>query len=126
MCMNEETIKEFGKDIGKVEEVDTNAKGECIGKYARLRVSVDVTESLVKILSLEPDEVEKEVVEMVNMEKEGFEAEQWKKKRKKTLCQCYTKSCRIFAMYVAALGISLGSVTSIKIKLEMRWLMDHG
>ncbi|KAK9175167.1 hypothetical protein WN944_027173 [Citrus x changshan-huyou] len=68
--LGEETIKEFGKDIGKVEEVDTNAKGECIGKYARLRVSVDVTESLVKILSLEPDEVEKEVVEMVNMEKE--------------------------------------------------------
>ena len=86
MCMNEETIKEFGKDIGKVEEVDTNAKGECIGKYARLRVSVDVIESLVKILSLKLEEVEKEVIEMVDMEKEGFEAEQGKKKRKKTLC----------------------------------------
>ena len=126
MCMNEETIKEFEKDIGKVEEMDTNARRECIGKYTRLRVSVDVTESLVKILSLKPEEVEKEVVEIVDMEKKGFEAEQGKKKRKKTLCQCYMKSCRIFAMYVAALGISLESVTSIKIKLEMKWLMDHG
>lgn len=32
----------------------------------------------------------------------------------------------IFTMFVAVLGISLGSVTSTKTKLEMRWHMDHG
>ena len=125
MCMNEETIREFGKEIGKVEEVGTNAEGECIRKYARLRVSVDVTKPLVKILSLEPEEDEK-VVEIGDMEKESCEAKKRDEKRKKSLCRSYTKNCRIFALFVAVLGINLGSVTSIKVKLEMRWHMDHG
>ena len=81
MCMNEKTIREFGKEIGKVEEVGTNAEGECIGKYARLRVSVDVTKPLVKILSLEPEEDER-VVEIGDMEKESCEAEQGDGKKK--------------------------------------------
>ena len=37
----------------------TNAAGECIGKYSRVRVSVDVTKPLVKILHLELEEAEK-------------------------------------------------------------------
>ena len=101
MCMNEETIREFGKEIGKVEEVGTDAAGECIGEYARLRVSVDITKPLVKILSLEPEEAEKGV-EMVDMEKEGTEAEQEDEKNKeifmpvlyeKLLDFCYVCGC---------------------------------
>lgn len=56
LCMNEETIKEIGGEIGKVEEVGTNTSGECFGKYARLRISVDITKPLIKILELEAGE----------------------------------------------------------------------
>ena len=34
MCMNRETIQELGKKIGKVEEVETDDAGECIGQFA--------------------------------------------------------------------------------------------
>lgn len=37
MCMNEETIRDFGNEIGKVEEVGTNAAGECIGKVCKAK-----------------------------------------------------------------------------------------
>lgn len=99
MCMNEETIRDFGKEIGKVEEVGTNAAGECIGKYARLRVPVDVTKPLVKVLSLEPEE---DGEEGVDMENEDIEAEKKEEKRQeivmlvlyeKLLNFCYVYGC---------------------------------
>ncbi|KAL9416919.1 hypothetical protein AB3S75_039994 [Citrus x aurantiifolia] len=90
MCMNKETIREFGREIGKVEEVGTNADGECIGKYARLRVSVNVTKPLVKILTLETEEDEKGV-EIVDMEKEGCEAEQRGEKKEIFMPVLYEK-----------------------------------
>ena len=54
--MNEETIKEIGGEIGTMEEVGTNASGECFSKYARLRISIDITKPLIKILELNDEE----------------------------------------------------------------------
>ena len=59
------------------------------------------------------------------MEKEGTETEEEEEKKKIFMAVLYEK-LPIFAMFVAVLGISLGSVTSTKTKLEMRWHMDHG
>ncbi|KAL9446099.1 hypothetical protein AB3S75_013884 [Citrus x aurantiifolia] len=147
MCMNEETIREFGKEIGKVEEVGTNAEGECIGKYARLRVSVDVTKPLVKILSLEPEDDEK-VVEIGDMEKESSEAEQGDGKNKEIfmpvlyeklpdfcyVCGCVGHQFRECNQYKGqtrdemAYGPWLKALTNAeKIKLNKgkeRWTMD--
>lgn len=67
MCMNEETIKEIGAEIGKV-EVGTNAAGECFGKFIRVRISVDVTKPLIKVIELRDEEA----AEIENLE-EGVE-----------------------------------------------------
>lgn len=37
MCMDRETISELGEAIGKVEEVETDANGDCMGEVIRLK-----------------------------------------------------------------------------------------
>ncbi|KAL9420044.1 hypothetical protein AB3S75_037757 [Citrus x aurantiifolia] len=71
MCMNEEIIKEIGEEIGKVEEVGTNPAGECFGKFIRVRILVDVTKPLIKIIELRDEEA----AEIENLEEveEGVE-----------------------------------------------------
>ncbi|KAL9448069.1 hypothetical protein AB3S75_015523 [Citrus x aurantiifolia] len=73
MCMNEETIKEIGEEIGKVEEVGTNAAGECFGKFIRIRILVDVTKPLIKVVELrDEDAAETEDLEEVEEEAENI------------------------------------------------------
>ena len=55
MCMNADAVKE----LGKVEEVESDDNGECIGKYARAIILVDITKPLKKIIFLEQDEENK-------------------------------------------------------------------
>ena len=43
----------LGETIGKVEEVDADEEGECIGQYARVRISIDITQPLKKIIYIE-------------------------------------------------------------------------
>ena len=42
MCMNVNVVEELGFVIGKVEEVEADENGDCIGKYGRARISVDI------------------------------------------------------------------------------------
>lgn len=51
--MDQEIIRVLGKVIGIVEEVDTDEKEECIGQYTRVRISIDITQPLKKIIYLE-------------------------------------------------------------------------
>ena len=104
MCMNEETIRDFGKEIGKEEEVGINVVGECIGKYARLRVSVDVTKPLVKVLSLEPEEDGEESVEMVDMEKEDIEAEKKEEKKSEIVTPVLYEKLSDFCYFCGCVG----------------------
>lgn len=60
MCMEKETAAELGSTIGRVEEVETDSSGECIGKFLRMRISVDITKPLEKIIILEHKEMKKE------------------------------------------------------------------
>ncbi|KAL9440757.1 hypothetical protein AB3S75_019429 [Citrus x aurantiifolia] len=46
---------ELGAVIGKVEEIETDAAGECFGEFLRLRISVDITKPLKKIIELEQE-----------------------------------------------------------------------
>ena len=81
MCMNEETIKEIGEEIGKVEEVGTNAARECFGKFIRLKISIDVTKPLMKVVELkDEDAAEEENTEEESTETEEGRNENTKKK----------------------------------------------
>ena len=55
MCMNKDVVTEVGKKIGKVEEIDTNEAGECIGQFARVRISINVTQPLKKVVFVQVD-----------------------------------------------------------------------
>lgn len=59
MAMNTKAISRLGAIIGGVEEVETNEDGECIGEIARVRIRVDVTKPLKKIIFLESEGEEK-------------------------------------------------------------------
>ncbi|KAH9703270.1 zinc knuckle protein [Citrus sinensis] len=53
MCMNKEAIQKLGEKIGTVKEVETDEAGECIGQFARARISIDISQPLKKIVFLQ-------------------------------------------------------------------------
>lgn len=56
MSMDKEILMEIGEAIRKVEEVETDASGHIIGQIIRLRVIVDVTKLLTKVIMLQTKE----------------------------------------------------------------------
>lgn len=56
MCMYEKICTRIGELIGKVEEVDTDRISDCLGQVIRLRISIDITQSLKKILFIESED----------------------------------------------------------------------
>ncbi|KAL9462516.1 hypothetical protein AB3S75_000507 [Citrus x aurantiifolia] len=67
-CMAKGTIEKLGEKIGRVEEVETDEEGECIGPFARVRISVDITKPLKRILILK-QEVEEDIVMLIKYER---------------------------------------------------------
>lgn len=53
MCIDTSTIREIGSKIGKVEDVAMDATVDCFGEYARVRISIDITKRLKKILKIQ-------------------------------------------------------------------------
>ncbi|KAH9698768.1 DUF4283 domain-containing protein [Citrus sinensis] len=53
MCMNKEAIQKLGEKIATVKEVETDEAGECIGQFARVRISIDISQPLKKIVFLQ-------------------------------------------------------------------------
>lgn len=53
--MEKEFLHELGGKIGTIEEVETNENGECIGEFARIRISINMTQPLEKILFLKQE-----------------------------------------------------------------------
>lgn len=41
MCMDKEAIQKLGEKMGQVKEIDTDEAGECIGQFARVRISIE-------------------------------------------------------------------------------------
>lgn len=58
--MDKETLVELGEAIGTMEEVTTDEAGECVGNIARLRINVDITKPLKKIIVLKEENDEEE------------------------------------------------------------------
>lgn len=50
MGMHKEAIQKLVEKMGSVEEVDMDDDGECIGAFARARVTIDITHPLKKII----------------------------------------------------------------------------
>ena len=59
MWKDEEICKEIGGLVGKVVEVDTDRAWDCIGQVIRLRISINVTQPLKKILFIESEDGKK-------------------------------------------------------------------
>lgn len=53
MFMHKGAVQNLGEKIGEVKEVETDEDGECIEIFARLRISVDITQPLKNILFIE-------------------------------------------------------------------------
>lgn len=60
-CMERDNVQKLGGLLGEVLEVETDDEGECIGLYARVRVSIDITKSLQKMVFLELEDEDDEV-----------------------------------------------------------------
>lgn len=58
--MDKEILTEIGGPIGRVEEVETDANGDVMGHIIRLKVSVDITKPLKKVIMVEPLEEQKD------------------------------------------------------------------
>lgn len=68
MCMDASIIRELGSRVGKVEDIGTDAQRECFGEYMRIRVSVNITKPLKKIIVLK-QEGEKDIPMLVVYER---------------------------------------------------------
>lgn len=53
MCMNRVAIRKIGEKIGIMQEIETDKAGECIGQFAHIRVSIDITQPLKKVVFLQ-------------------------------------------------------------------------
>ncbi|XP_024043038.1 uncharacterized protein LOC112099799 [Citrus clementina] len=51
-CMEKDFLQALGGKIGIVEEVETDDNGDCFGEFARIRISVNITQPLERILFL--------------------------------------------------------------------------
>ncbi|KAK9178425.1 hypothetical protein WN943_027615 [Citrus x changshan-huyou] len=67
-CMVKGTIEKLGEKIGRVEEVETDEEGECIGPFAQVRISVDITKPLRRILILK-QEGDEDIVMLIKYER---------------------------------------------------------
>ncbi|TXG50019.1 hypothetical protein EZV62_025894 [Acer yangbiense] len=53
LCMTSEIGRFLGSMIGEVKEIDDGGSGDCVGKYIRVRVVVDVTKPLRRMLRVD-------------------------------------------------------------------------
>ncbi|KAL9462179.1 hypothetical protein AB3S75_000225 [Citrus x aurantiifolia] len=54
-CMEKDFLHELGGKIGEVEEVETDENGDCIEELARIRITINITQPLKKILFLKQE-----------------------------------------------------------------------
>lgn len=53
MCMARETIQTLGERICIVEDIEADEAGECIGQFTRVRISINITQPLKKVVFLQ-------------------------------------------------------------------------
>lgn len=50
ICMSRRWGFELGKSVGQVVDVDINALGDCLGRYLRVHILVDISKSLTRVV----------------------------------------------------------------------------
>lgn len=53
MCMTKEITTLLGRKVGKVKEVDISSERECLGKFIRIRVAIDIIQLLNKNIKVQ-------------------------------------------------------------------------
>ncbi|XP_050217629.1 uncharacterized protein LOC126668481 [Mercurialis annua] len=69
LCQNREAGRSLGAQIGSVEEVDPGASEDCLGKFIRVRVKVDITKPLKKGLRVKVDDTGNTVIALLRYER---------------------------------------------------------
>ncbi|XP_050229503.1 uncharacterized protein LOC126678651 [Mercurialis annua] len=69
ICLNKEAGRSLGSQIGVVEEVDLGASGDCLGKYLRVKIKVNITKPLKRGLKVQVDKDSKMVVTALRYER---------------------------------------------------------
>lgn len=55
MCTGINTIRELGSKIGRVKDVATDEIDDFFGEYIRVRIAIDITKRLKKILKIQQE-----------------------------------------------------------------------
>lgn len=55
MCIDFSIIREMGSRVGKVEDTRMDAQGECFGEFMRIRVLMNITKPLKKLIVLKQE-----------------------------------------------------------------------
>lgn len=69
VLMHKYFLVEVGRKIGKVEEVDTRDNGIAMGRYARIRVRLDIKQPLKKHIRVHVNQEEEEVIILLSCER---------------------------------------------------------
>lgn len=126
MCMDKEILTEIGGAIGKVEEVETDANGDVMGHIIRLRVLVDITKPLTKVIMVETLEGQEDT-QREGQEKmqEDMQGEIGKEEGQIPVTVQY-ENCWSAVTVVAVLATNIRSVQRTKIKIRKTCHMVHG
>ncbi|KAL5789808.1 hypothetical protein ACOSQ2_004696 [Xanthoceras sorbifolium] len=69
MCMTLKIGRFLGSQIGTIREVDAGASGDCLGKYIRVRVEIDIGKPLQRFLKVNLGSSAKDVVMLLRYER---------------------------------------------------------
>ncbi|KAH7544060.1 hypothetical protein JRO89_XS15G0098100 [Xanthoceras sorbifolium] len=68
-CMTKEAGLQLGSKVGKVKDIDTGPSGDCMGKFLRIRVNIDVSRPLKRGIRVSLDESEESVMLLIRYER---------------------------------------------------------
>ncbi|KAL5793151.1 hypothetical protein ACOSP7_001745 [Xanthoceras sorbifolium] len=67
--MTKEAGLQLGSKVGKVKDIDTGASGDCMGKFIRIRVSIDISKPLKRGIRVSLDDSEETIILLIRYER---------------------------------------------------------
>ncbi|KAL5780466.1 hypothetical protein ACOSQ2_011203 [Xanthoceras sorbifolium] len=67
--MTKEAGLQLGSKVGKVKDIDTGASGDCMGKFLRIRVSIDISKPLKRGIRVSLDDSEETIMLLIRYER---------------------------------------------------------
>ncbi|KAL5792215.1 hypothetical protein ACOSP7_000809 [Xanthoceras sorbifolium] len=68
-CMTKEAGLQLGSKVGKVKDIDTGASGDCMGKFLRIRVNIDISKPLKRGIRVSLDDSEETIMLLIRYER---------------------------------------------------------